>query len=85
MTTTLSTKGQIVLPASARRRLGLRPGMSFRCSVQNGNIVLAPEKAAPAAPKLVKSPKTGLVYAAAAKDAPVVTSEQVRAALADFP
>jgi len=85
MTTTLSTKGQVVLPAAARRRLGLRPGAAFKCSVRDGKIVLTPETATAPQPRLVKSKRTGLVYAQAPKGTPAITSEQVRAMLADFP
>jgi len=86
VTTTLSSKGQIVLPANARRRLGLKAAAKFTCHVRDGEIVLTPAGAtATAKPRLVKSKLTGLIYSQAAADAPKVTSEQIRALLADFP
>lgn len=85
MTTTLSSKGQVVLPANARRRLGLKPGVKFECSVRDGEIVLTPTSSVPRKPRLLKSKLTGLVYAEAVPGAPKVTTAKVRALLADFP
>ena len=85
MTTTLSSKGQIVLPAAARRRLGLRAGTVFNCTVRDGEIVLAPVASAPAAPRFVQCKKTGLVSLAAGKGSAPLTNERVAALLADFP
>ena len=45
MTTTLTRKGQVALPASARKRLGLKPGAKFACLVQGGGIMLVPAAA----------------------------------------
>jgi AbrB family looped-hinge helix DNA binding protein len=42
---TLSTKGQLVIPASVRGALHLKPGSRLNVSVQDGNIVLKPEGA----------------------------------------
>jgi len=44
-TVTLSTKGQLVIPASVREALRLESGSRLNVSVQNGNIVLKPEGA----------------------------------------
>ena len=85
MTTTLSSKGQIVLPAAARRRLGLRTGARFACRVEGNQIVLTPAEARHGRPRFVKSELTGLLVTQGPHGAPVVTSEQVRALLADFP
>jgi AbrB family looped-hinge helix DNA binding protein len=85
MTTTLSSKGQIVLPASARKRLGLKPGAKFACSVRGTQIVLTPTEEKRARSHFVKSKLTGMVVTQGPKGAPMVTSEQVRAILADFP
>ena len=85
MTTTLSSKGQVVLPAFARKRLGLKPGVKFACSVQGTKIVLTPTEEKRARSHLVKSKLTGLVVTQGPRGAPLVTSEQVRALLADFP
>lgn len=85
MTTILSSKGQVVLPASARKRLGLKPGSKFDCSVKGTQIVLTPTEDKRAASKLVKSKLTGMVVTQGPKGAPMVTDEQVRALLTDFP
>ena len=44
MTTTLSSKGQIVIPLELRRRLGLGSGDQFHCEVEGEKIVLSKEK-----------------------------------------
>jgi AbrB family looped-hinge helix DNA binding protein len=85
MTTTLSSKGQVVLPATARRRLGLKSGARFTCRVQGNQIVLTPAEVPAGRRRFIKSRLTGLVVTQGPKGAPVVTSEQVRALLADFP
>lgn len=85
MTTILSSKGQVVLPASARRRLGLKTGARFDCQVRGSQIVLTPAEPRRAKSRLVKSKLTGLMVTQGAADAPLVTSEQVRALLSDFP
>lgn len=39
MTTILSPKGQIVLPASVRQQLNLSPGDDFEVSVEDGDTI----------------------------------------------
>lgn len=41
-TVTLSSKGQIVLPQSIRRRLGLREGDKFEVSLKDQTVLLIP-------------------------------------------
>ncbi|MFT4256556.1 MAG: AbrB/MazE/SpoVT family DNA-binding domain-containing protein [Pseudoxanthomonas sp.] len=41
-TVTLSTKGQLVIPASVRDALRLKPGNRLGIAVEDGNIVLRP-------------------------------------------
>lgn len=43
-TATLSTKFQLVIPAGARQRLKLRPGMKFTVVDKGGVIFLIPER-----------------------------------------
>lgn len=43
-TATLSTKFQLVIPAGARQRLKLRPGMKFTVVDKGGVIFLVPER-----------------------------------------
>jgi len=42
-TTTLSSKGQIVIPAEIREELGLERGATFRVELRDGDIILVPE------------------------------------------
>jgi AbrB family looped-hinge helix DNA binding protein len=85
METTLSTKGQIVLPQGARRRLALRPGTKFACRVANGSIVLTPKTLPQGKPRLVRDRASGLTITQGPVNGPTITSEHVRAILADFP
>ena len=85
METTLSTKGQVVVPQGARRKLALRPGTKFTCRVTNGSIVLTPKTPLPGRPRLVRDPATGLTITQGPANGPTVTSDHVRAILADFP
>ncbi len=75
----------MVLPAAARRRLGLKSGSKFACSIEGNRIVLTPAETPRGRPSFVKSKLTGLVVTQGPQGAPVVTSEQIRALLADFP
>jgi AbrB family looped-hinge helix DNA binding protein len=85
MTTTLSSKGQIVLPSGARRRLGLKPGMIFSCRVNGGDIVLTPSLKVAPAPKLRRSKVTGSLVVHNPVGTPELTSARVKELLADFP
>jgi AbrB family looped-hinge helix DNA binding protein len=84
MTATLSSKGQVVLPKQARMRLRLLPGAKFTCRVEGGSIVLTPEQGSQERPELVTDLKTGLRITQSPSGTKV-TSEDVRAAMADFP
>ncbi len=85
MTTKLSSKGQVVLPAAARRRLGLRAGAVFRCTVQGNGIVLTLAEAPKAKLRFVRSKASGLVSVAPIAGVAPLTTERVRELLADFP
>ena len=85
METTLSTKGQIVLPRAIREKLGLRPGTKFTPRIEDGEIVLKPKTRPVGKPRLVRDPLTGLTVTQAPKNAAVITDEAVRALLAEFP
>ncbi len=50
MTTVLSTKGQIIIPATIRTQLKLRPGDDFTITTDAGAVVL--RKIQPLAPKV---------------------------------
>jgi AbrB family looped-hinge helix DNA binding protein len=85
METKVSTKGQIVLPVPLRRRLGIRNGDRLDVSVEGGRIVLTPRDTPKFSPKIVKDPVTGFIVLDLGPDAPILTSEQVKELLADFP
>jgi AbrB family looped-hinge helix DNA binding protein len=84
MTTTLSSKGQVVLPKQARLRLRLRPGAKLMCEVKGDSLVLTPEHAAAELPRQIQDPKSGLRITQSPTGTQV-TSQDVRAALLDFP
>lgn len=50
MTTVLSTKGQIIIPATIRTQLKLRPGDDFVITIDAGRVVL--KKIEPDPPKV---------------------------------
>jgi len=52
MQTTLSTKGQIILPSEIRKKGRFNPGEKFEVLEKNGKIILSPVK---------RSRNTGLV------------------------
>ena len=85
MQTKVSDKGQVVLPASIRRKLGVKTGDEFSADIQNGNIVLTPGKKKVFKTWITTSPITGLPVLTAEEGAPKLTSEQVAEMLADFP
>jgi AbrB family looped-hinge helix DNA binding protein len=80
--TTLSSKGQLVIPLEIRRRLGLKAGDQFDCSVVEGNIVLQPHLLEHAT---LEMDEDGLPVLNAPPGAPEMSSERVKAILSDFP
>ena len=84
MTVKLSSKGQVVLPKQARMRLQLRPGAKFVCKIEGESIILTLEPRSRERPKLIVDPATGLRITKSPRETKV-SSEDVRAALADFP
>ncbi|MGH8018917.1 MAG: AbrB/MazE/SpoVT family DNA-binding domain-containing protein [Opitutaceae bacterium] len=85
MTTTVSTKGQIVIPRSARQKLGIRPGDKLSTKIVEGSLVLRPVGKPRGRARVVISPISGLPAIEPPAGAPELTSGQVRAMLADFP
>jgi AbrB family looped-hinge helix DNA binding protein len=85
MTTTLSSKGQIVLPRLARTKLHLSPGAKFTCEVQGDHIILKPQAPKPKRRELVTDDISGLKVTKGNGDECLVTSDMVKAILADFP
>jgi AbrB family looped-hinge helix DNA binding protein len=85
MQTRVSTKGQVVLPAQIRRRLGIRPGDPLDIAIEQDRIVLTPPRKAKYEARIIDDPITGLPVIDVGPDSPVLTSEMVRELLVDFP
>jgi AbrB family looped-hinge helix DNA binding protein len=85
MITTVSTKGQVVIPSEMRRRLGIRPGDRLEARIDARHLVLLPYTKAPVKPHMTTSKKTGLPVASAPDDKSVITSKMVRDAMSEFP
>ena len=85
MQTKVSTKGQVVLPSALREKLGLRPGDALDAKLEGGSIVLTPMRGRRPEARIIIDPITGLAVLTAGPSAPILTSEQVRGILADFP
>lgn len=84
MIATISSKGQIVIPSSIRRRFGLQAGDQMVTEANEEQIILRPKRKAAPRVRVVNSRKTGLPRAVVAS-AGRVTSNMVHNALADFP
>jgi len=85
MQTTVSTKGQVVLPGPIRRRLDIRAGDPLDANIEGGQIVLTPRKKRGRRAKIVRDPITGLPVLSAGANAPILTSKAVEEILANFP
>jgi AbrB family looped-hinge helix DNA binding protein len=87
METKVLEKGQIVLPISIRRKLGIKAGDQLHADIKEGNIILSPspKQKKPRKARIITSPVTGLPVLTAGEDAPILTNEMVREMLADFP
>jgi AbrB family looped-hinge helix DNA binding protein len=85
MQTTISTKGQVVLPSTIRRKLGLRAGDPLDAKIEGERIVLTPRRIRSRKVALLVDPITGLPVLSAGSDAPPLSSKQVRELLAEFP
>ena len=81
MTTTLSSKGQIVIPLEIRKKLGLSTGAVISCALEDGRIVLDPRGSAPRA-RLVSA--ADCLALEAPKGAPEMTPERVKEILAEL-
>ena len=84
MTITVSTKGQIVIPRNARQKLGIGPGDKLSTEVIKGSLVLRPLGKPRGKSRIIISPVSGLPAIEPPEGAPEITTEQVRALLADF-
>ncbi|PTX98139.1 hypothetical protein DB345_04685 [Spartobacteria bacterium LR76] len=80
MTTTLSSKGQVVIPLEIRKRLGLPTGAVISCYLEDGRIILDPVKTAH--PAEIVSRKN-YVALDAPEGAPEMTPERVKDLLSE--
>jgi AbrB family looped-hinge helix DNA binding protein len=87
MQTKVSTDGQVELPDTIRRELGLSAGDSLDAKVEDGRIVLTPQppESRKFEARIITDPITGLPVLDTGPDAPVMTNEHVAEILADFP
>jgi len=85
MHTTVSTKGQVVLPGPRRRRLDIRAGDPLDAKIEGGRIVLTPRRKRSRRVKIVHDSITGLPVLSAGENAPILTSKEVQEILANFP
>ncbi len=85
MQTKVSTKGQVVLPGPLRRRLDIRAGDPLDANIENGRIVLTPQRKRSHRVKLVTDAITGLPALSAGPEAPILSSKEVEEILANFP
>ncbi|HEV2420607.1 MAG TPA: AbrB/MazE/SpoVT family DNA-binding domain-containing protein [Candidatus Acidoferrales bacterium] len=85
MRTTVSTKGQVVVPSRIRSKLGLQPGDALEAKVEGQHIVLTPRKVRSRKPRIIRDPVTGLAVLTAGPKAPKLMSAEVREILAGFP
>lgn len=85
MQTTVSTKGQVVLPGPLRRRLDIRVGDLLDAEIEDGRIVLTPRRKERGRAKIVIDRATGLPALTAGSSAPKLTTKEVDEILANFP
>ncbi len=81
-TLTLSTKGQLVIPARLRKALNLRPGDKVEMKLEGRRLVL--QRGTPHAARLRRG-KFGGPVLVAAEGAPAMTTESVNALLEELP
>jgi AbrB family looped-hinge helix DNA binding protein len=70
MRTTVSTKGQVVVPSRIRRKLGLQPGDTLEVRVEGQHIVLIPGKVRARNARIIRDPVTGLPVLTAGQKLP---------------
>lgn len=80
MTTTLSSKGQVVIPKKIRQRLGIPTGAKLDCGMQDGKIILTLVDERPCARIVMEK---GYPVLEAPKGAPAMTTELIKELLAE--
>jgi len=80
-------KGQVVIPASLRKRLGIKPGDRLKADIEDQKIILSPrlDRKKTRKARIIDDPVTGLPVIDVGEDAPVLTSKMVHDMLAEFP
>lgn len=74
-----------MLPRQARSRLRLNPGAKLICEVRGDEIVLRPVTPVVIEHDYVTDEISGLRVVKKSKGAPVLTTDMVKALMADFP
>jgi|HubBroStandDraft_6_1064221.scaffolds.fasta_scaffold00501_17 AbrB family looped-hinge helix DNA binding protein len=85
MQTIVSAKGRVALPRLLRRQLDIRAGDTLDANIEDGRIVLTPRRNRGRRVKIIKDPITGLPVLSAGENPPILTSQEVREILANFP
>lgn len=85
MRTRVSPNGKIVIPASIRRKLGIRAGDLIDIVIEQDRVVLTRANKPKYKARIVEDPITGFTVIDLGPDAPILTSEMVRELLSDFP
>lgn len=79
-TTTLSSKGQLVVPLELRQQLGLTPGDQLVCEIEQNRLVLFSTKKRKAQ---TRNGEDGLPILSAPEGAPQMTPELVKTILSE--
>jgi AbrB family looped-hinge helix DNA binding protein len=82
MSSTLSSKGQLVIPAALRKALNLRPGDKVEMKLEGERLVLQP---APRHGARLRRGQFGRPVLVKAEGAPAMTTESVNALLEVLP
>ena len=85
MNTMLSAKGHVLLPAPARRALGLKTGDKLHVEIERGGVRLEPRRRRLARVVMKRDPVTSLPYFVPPTDTPVLTAATVKQVMRDFP
>lgn len=85
MQTEVTEEGKIRIPASLRRRLGIKAGDRLDADIKGGSLVFSPKRKAGLKTRIIKDPISGFPVLDSGKDTPTLTSEMVYEMLADFP
>ncbi|AIE86893.1 AbrB/MazE/SpoVT family DNA-binding domain-containing protein [Fimbriimonas ginsengisoli] len=85
MITRVSTKGQVVLPNSIRKRLHIRPGDELEVELEGGRVIMTPASVRRGSVEIVRDPITGLPVLTVGADMPTLTSDIVADILSEAP